>query len=158
VANRKVALIRYCMTEKGWRRDKAALHRDGQIHHGFVEIKNERKGPYLQDHYELRFLAGDKLRYKHVGNDPIAARLAWDIETKVRASTGPALPGGVARLTAIDRALTIEELACLLHVSPRIIDRETAERRLPCFRIGSAVRFWPAEIIKYLREGAREAR
>jgi excisionase family DNA binding protein len=65
-------------------------------------------------------------------------------------------PGGVMSITEIlegfDHALTASELARLLNVNPLTIYRQAKASRLPCFRIGSAVRFDGHAVARFLRE------
>lgn len=51
----------------------------------------------------------------------------------------------------IGRALTAEELAERLHVTPAMVRKLAREGRLPSFRVGSAVRFDPRLVAAWLR-------
>ncbi len=46
--------------------------------------------------------------------------------------------------------LTVPEVARLLRVHPRTIRRLVADRRLPCVRIGTRVRFEPRSVLRWL--------
>jgi excisionase family DNA binding protein len=50
----------------------------------------------------------------------------------------------------MDRALTVEQLAVLLSMSKRTIYEHAASKRIPCFKIGSSVRFDPDELANWL--------
>ena len=55
-----------------------------------------------------------------------------------------------SRINAIHHALTAEELAKLLGVSRLMILRRAKRGTIPSFRVGSCVRFDPANISKWL--------
>jgi excisionase family DNA binding protein len=57
-----------------------------------------------------------------------------------------------SRIKAIHHAMTAEELADLLKVSRLTILRRAKRGTIPSFRIGSCVRFDPANISKWLVE------
>jgi excisionase family DNA binding protein len=50
------------------------------------------------------------------------------------------------------RALIVAEVAAILHVSPRLIYRLTAEGRIPCLRLAGCIRFDPADLAGWLRQ------
>jgi excisionase family DNA binding protein len=56
------------------------------------------------------------------------------------------------RIEGFKRALTAAELAVLLAISPITIYKMAKTGRIPCFRIGTAVRFDPREIAEWLRD------
>jgi integrase/recombinase XerD len=95
MANLKVTLVRVCKTENGWGRWPAAFHRNGRLHHNFIQIKKQEKGPYPEGHYELRFYEGLKTQYRPVGGDPTEARSALDQEIRVRALRLDARAAGI---------------------------------------------------------------
>jgi len=55
-----------------------------------------------------------------------------------------------SRVKAIHHAITAEELADLLKVSRLTILRRAKRGTIPCFRVGSCVRFDPANISRWL--------
>jgi len=57
-----------------------------------------------------------------------------------------------SRIKAIHHAMTAEELADLLSVSRLTILRRAKRGTIPSFRVGSCVRFDPANISKWLVE------
>ena len=57
-----------------------------------------------------------------------------------------------SRIKATHHAMTAEELADLLRVSRLTILRRAKRRTIPSFRVGSCVRFDPANISKWLVE------
>jgi excisionase family DNA binding protein len=56
------------------------------------------------------------------------------------------------RIEGLKRALTAAELAVLLAISPITIYKMAKSGRIPCFRIGTAVRFDPHQIAEWLRD------
>lgn len=58
-----------------------------------------------------------------------------------------------ALVEAFDRALTVQELARILHVSPMSVYRRAHAGLIPAFRgIGSRVLFDPADTAAWLRQ------
>jgi excisionase family DNA binding protein len=55
------------------------------------------------------------------------------------------------RIELIGRALTAKELARLLSVSTITIFKQAKAGRIPCFRIGTCVRFDPRAVANWLR-------
>lgn len=55
------------------------------------------------------------------------------------------------QLERIDHALTAEELAETLQVTPTMIRKLAREGRLPSFRVGTAVRFDPKMVAMWMR-------
>jgi excisionase family DNA binding protein len=55
------------------------------------------------------------------------------------------------RIEQIDHALTAKELAVMLHVSPITIYQLAQAGRIDSFRVGTAVRFDPVKVAKWLR-------
>jgi excisionase family DNA binding protein len=55
------------------------------------------------------------------------------------------------QIEKIPHALTAAELAQLLAVSPILIYKLAKANRLPCFKIGTCVRFDPRAVAKWLR-------
>jgi excisionase family DNA binding protein len=55
------------------------------------------------------------------------------------------------RIERIGRALTANELADMLNVSRITIFKHAKAGRIPCFRIGTCVRFDPRAIANWLR-------
>lgn len=49
-----------------------------------------------------------------------------------------------------DRLLTAAELAGMLRLSPKTIQRLTGRGLLPCIRIGRSVRFAPGDVARWL--------
>jgi excisionase family DNA binding protein len=49
-------------------------------------------------------------------------------------------------------ALTAQQLAGILGVSPKTIFKQAKTHRIPSFRIGSAVRFDPFSVARWLRK------
>ena len=55
--------------------------------------------------------------------------------------------------SAGSRLLTIEKAAEVLGVTPRMVRRLTASRRLPFVKVGRLVRFRDADLAKFIEEG-----
>lgn len=55
------------------------------------------------------------------------------------------------RIEMIEHALNARELATILNVSPITIFKHAKSGRLPSFRIGTAVRFCPRTVARWLR-------
>lgn len=55
------------------------------------------------------------------------------------------------RIEATGRALTAQELAELLNVSDITLFKHCKSGRIPCFHIGTAVRFDPVSVARWLR-------
>jgi excisionase family DNA binding protein len=73
---------------------------------------------------------------------------------------GAVIPGGTVypdsyslpdRIERIRHAITANELASYLAVSPITVYKMAKAGRLPCFRVGTAVRFDPRAIAEWLR-------
>jgi excisionase family DNA binding protein len=56
------------------------------------------------------------------------------------------------QIERIGRALTARELAAMLSVSTITIFKQAKAGRIPCFRIGTCVRFDPRAVANWLRE------
>ncbi len=54
MANRKVTLVWYCKTEKGWRRYPVLVGRNGKIRPGYVLVDGQPV-LYAEGHYEIRY-------------------------------------------------------------------------------------------------------
>ena len=54
-------------------------------------------------------------------------------------------------IEVMDHALTVNQVAKLLSVSPMSIYRRAASGRIPCFHMGSAVRFDPGDLAAWVR-------
>jgi excisionase family DNA binding protein len=70
-------------------------------------------------------------------------------------STSAALdPAPIARparlLPTLEPLLTLGEVAALLRVSGKTVQRLVAARRLPCVRIGRRVRFTSADVFRFV--------
>jgi excisionase family DNA binding protein len=59
--------------------------------------------------------------------------------------------GLAEQIERVQRALTADELAELLSVSRVTIFKQAAAGKIPCFRIGTCVRFDPHAIANWLR-------
>jgi integrase len=82
VANRKVVLVRYCKTPKGWRRYPAAIGGNGRVRPNYVLVGGKLR-EFRQGHYEIRTYEGSKAIHRNVGNHPADALAARDREIKL---------------------------------------------------------------------------
>ena len=58
--------------------------------------------------------------------------------------------------TVLERLLTVGEVAALLRLHPKTIERMVREGRIPSLRLGGRLRFRPSDIVSWL--AAREDR
>jgi integrase len=93
MANRKVTLLRYCKTEKGWRRFPVVIGRNGRIRPDFVLV-NDVPVAYPDGHYEIRYYKGDKPVYRNVGTDAQDAERERDKEAQLLIARDSAVAGG----------------------------------------------------------------
>ena len=93
MANRKVILLRYCKTEKGWRRFPVAVGKNGRIRPNYVLV-NGQPTEYKEGHYELRSYQGSKAIYRNVGGNAADAMLERDKEAQLLVARDAALAGG----------------------------------------------------------------
>lgn len=56
----------------------------------------------------------------------------------------------VSRPSVLEPLLTIGEVAALLRVSGKTVQRLVATRRMPCVRIGRRVRFLSADVFRFV--------
>jgi len=63
----------------------------------------------------------------------------------------PAVGSLPQRIEAIKRAMTANEVAAFLAVSPITVYKMAKAGRLPSFRVGTAVRFDPRVVAEWLR-------
>ena len=68
MANRTVALVKYCRTENGWRRYPVVFGKNGRVRPNFVTVDGKAT-ENTTGHYEIRFYAGSKLLYRNVGEN-----------------------------------------------------------------------------------------
>ncbi len=57
----------------------------------------------------------------------------------------------IERLDSMDRALTVAELANLLHLGKTAVYDMVQRGAIPCIRFGYSIRFDPHEIAEWLR-------
>lgn len=93
MANRKVVLLRYCKTPKGWRRYPVAFGKNGRIRPQYVLV-NGIPTEYPEGHYEIRFYQGSKAVYRNVGNNGADALNARDREAQLLVARDAAIAGG----------------------------------------------------------------
>jgi excisionase family DNA binding protein len=56
------------------------------------------------------------------------------------------------RRTGMAESLKLRDVAKILNVSPRTVQREVFAGRLSAFKVGKALRFWPEDIEKYIEK------
>lgn len=66
MANRKVSLLWYCNTPRGWRRFPILKAKNGRVRMGYV-IEGGVERYYAQGHFELRHSEGRKTIFTPVG-------------------------------------------------------------------------------------------
>lgn len=54
------------------------------------------------------------------------------------------------RVRSAENALTAQQVAALLNISPKTVFKLAKAGRMPAFRIGTAVRFCPKKLADYL--------
>jgi len=64
--------------------------------------------------------------------------------------------GIIDQLDSMDHALTVKELAVILHLGKTVIYEMVRRRTIPCIRFGYIVRFDPHEIAEWLRNRRTE--
>lgn len=94
MANRKVTLLWYCKTPKGWRRFPVVLGGNNRIKHGFVKVDNVLTH-YPEGRYELRLYEGTKPIYKRAGTNAADALVARDREVHLLTTKDAASKAGV---------------------------------------------------------------
>ena len=53
-------------------------------------------------------------------------------------------------MTADETLLTTDEVSEMLRISPRTIEKWVRQRRIPYLKVGRCVRFYRADVIKWL--------
>jgi hypothetical protein len=79
MANRKVSLLWYCRTPRGWRRFTVVTGRNGRIRQGVVMDQGVEVS-YPEGRYELLVYEGRKPVYKRAGDNAADALTARDRE------------------------------------------------------------------------------
>lgn len=94
MANRKVTLVRYCKTAKGWRRYTAAIGKNGRVRPEWVKVSGKLHH-YPEGHYEGRYYEGSKLRYlPNLGTDAAKALAACQKHAKLLVARDAATDAG----------------------------------------------------------------
>ena len=70
--------------------------------------------------------------------------------TAPAADLDPATPRAIRLTSPLEPLLTLGEVAALLRVSNKTVQRLVATRRLPCVRIGRRVRFTSADVFRFV--------
>jgi integrase len=82
VANRKVSLLWYCRTPRGWRRFPVVMGRNNRIRHSYV-MDGGVEISYPEGRYELLMYEGRKPVYKRAGDNAADAMAARDREANL---------------------------------------------------------------------------
>ena len=125
MSNRKVRLLKYVRTEKGWRRCNVVLAKNGRLKPHYV-IVNGLEQHHPEGHYELKFHQGSKAKYIPVGVDPADAWGAREQKVKTLAAQAAAQAAGMPTTANPDRktlARCREEFLERLRIKNR--DKET---------------------------------
>lgn len=93
MANRKVSLLWYCRTPRGWRRFPVVLGKNNRIRHSYVVDKG-REISYSEGHYELLMYEGRKAVYKRAGDNAADAMAARDREANLLIARDTATAAG----------------------------------------------------------------
>lgn len=94
MGNRRVALLKYVKTNKGWRRLHASMAKNGRIRPHYVVVDGIDE-LHVEGHYELKFYDNGKAVYKAVGDDPTAALAARDQQLLQLAAQSAASAAGI---------------------------------------------------------------
>ena len=77
----------------------------------------------------------------------------WYIEfVKAFAAPEPIVQSVPDMIAGKGRALSAQELAVILHLTPAMVYKEAKDGRLPSFRVGTSVRFDPKLVIEWYRQ------
>lgn len=93
MANRKVSLMWYCRTPRGWRRFPVVMGKNNRIRHTFV-TDGDVEVSYPEGHYELLHYEGRKPRYRNVGAVAADAATARDKEANLLVAKDSAVAAG----------------------------------------------------------------
>ena len=63
--------------------------------------------------------------------------------------------GSIQQNTGLQRLLTYQEAADILAVKPQTLRQWVCYKRIPCVKIGSAVRFRPEQLEEFIQNSAR---
>jgi excisionase family DNA binding protein len=77
-------------------------------------------------------------------------RESWGSDMTHVPSPSNAVPRRARRAQGLEPLLTLDEVASYLSVSIRTVRRLVASGRLPCVRIGSQLRFEPADVLRFV--------
>ena len=94
MANRKVVLLWYCKTPKGWRRFAIVMGRNARIKHGYVLLDGIEMR-FEEGRYELRLYDGAKPVYKRAGTNAADAVAARDREVHLLTAKDAGASAGV---------------------------------------------------------------
>jgi integrase len=95
VSDKKVALVWYCKTAKGWRRYPIVLGANNRIRHGYVKIAGILTY-CAEGRYEIRTYVNRQAVYKPAGTNAADAMAARDREVNLVAAKGFAGAAGVS--------------------------------------------------------------
>jgi integrase len=104
VANRKVILLRYCKTPKGWRRYPVAIGGNGRIRPNYVLVDGKPR-EYSEGHYQIRFYEGAKPVYRSVGHNAQDALRERDKQAQLLIARDAAVASGTVLMEEPGRVL-----------------------------------------------------
>ena len=111
MANKKVALLWYARTPRGWRRFPVVMGRNNRIRHGVVIDKGVETS-YPEGRYELLIYEGRKPVYKRAGDNAADALAARDREANLLIAKDTASAAG-ARIVEEEQRKYIRRAAAL---------------------------------------------
>lgn len=123
MANTKVALLRYCLTNAGWRRLRVIAIRKGR---GWEERVETTKGTKLLEkgEYQLRWYQGSQARFKGVGKDLQEALTSWENQIALLEAEKAAAAAGRSLVPDTPARLTLLEAKQKFLEKKRLVDRD----------------------------------
>jgi integrase/recombinase XerD len=123
MANIKVALLRYCLTDAGWRRLRVTAIRKGR---GWEERVDTPQGTKLLEkgEYQLRWYQGSQARFKGVGKDLQEALTSWENQIAILEAEKAAAAAGRELVPDAPGRLTLLEAKRRFLEKKRLVDRD----------------------------------
>lgn len=94
MSNRKVTLLKYVKTEKGWRRLHVAIAKNGRVRPHYVIVDGVDEF-HPEGHYELKYYDGGKAVYRAVGEDPAEGLAIRDQQARLLVAQTAAKAAGI---------------------------------------------------------------
>lgn len=102
MGNRKVSLLWYCRTPRGWRRFPVVMGKNNRIQHSYV-IDKGREVAYPDGRYELLMYQGRRPVYKRAGDNAADALTARDREAHFLIAKDSAVVAGAKIIEEVRR-------------------------------------------------------